>query len=97
MKKSEAIVKALLARGEREVTRGSAQRFRKFTRRYMGARDGDGNLQEAKPVPLVHGHGREVFWFVSPHGSLRSGPTSAESRRVKDSVRDILIKEGGGK
>lgn len=87
MNRVDAIVKALIARGEIEVTLNSAQRFRKFTRRYAGRRNADGSLNQTVNA--------ESFWYVSKrNGSLRVGVTSAVSKRVKLEITDLLIKEG---
>lgn len=88
MRQSEAIIKALTARGEAEVTMAGASKFRKFSRKYRGLRDEQGALV---PVGTVI---TESFWFVSRNGSLRSGPTSAKSRLVKSEVKAAIVKEG---
>ena len=91
MKHSESIIKALLGRGEREVTMQSASKFRKFTRTWMGMRDSTGALRPVNPAHIVTGS----FWFVSTlNGSLRAGATSTTSRKVKQEVKDALMREG---
>lgn len=87
MRATDALIKALLARGEREVTLGSASKFRKFTRTWLGQRSAGDSLR-----PVVE---QGTFWFVSVHnGSLRVGSTSAGSRSAKKEVREMLMKEG---
>lgn len=86
MNQAEAIIKALEARGEKEVTRGGASKFRKFTRLFQAERTADGKLMPA-------GFSR-TFWFVSRNGSLRIGTTSASTRLVGKERKGILIKEG---
>lgn len=84
MKQSELIITALLARGERDVTERSAQKFRKFTRTY-GAIRLNGELR-----PVTAGGS---FWFVSRNGSLRLGSTSSGSQRVKQEAKNALLQE----
>lgn len=84
---NEAIVAALEARGERDITNGSASKFRKFTRRYAGLRI-CGHL---KPAAVMD---KPTFWFVSRNGSLRVGFTSSSSRKAKAEVKSALYEEG---
>lgn len=89
----ELIVKALLGRGEKEVTSKNASKFRKFTRTWQGRRMASGSL-----VRSDSSGPDGTFWFVSAkNGSLRVGQTSAGSRTVKSEVKGILIAEGAKK
>jgi hypothetical protein len=83
----DLIIRALLARGEKEQTAGSASRFRKFTRTWQATREAGALIRAKGSVG--------VFWFVSSsNGSLRVGSTSMGSRAAKVEVRNLLIREG---
>lgn len=97
MTRNEAIVKALLARGEREITpRHKVTRWRVFTRRYYGSRDAVTGI--LKPVPSqVYS-----YWFVSHNGlSMRvqhtfmvTEPKVKAAAVVKSAVIGLLVAEG---
>lgn len=84
----DALVAALLARGEQEV-QTRATRYRTFSRQFSGLRTADG-LHEVDYSGKRVGH-----WFVTRGGALRVGATFAGSLSVKDTVKKALLTEGG--
>lgn len=91
--RSECIIAALQARGEKEVTSKRMTKYRVFQRSHLGLRDDQGKL-----VPTA----KPAFWYVSTRGhGLRVGykrPVVAVSVILKDALvaegRAILKNKG---
>lgn len=82
----DAIVKALLARGEVKVEDKSLSRVWKFTRTYWATRGTNGELQHAKETG--------TFWFVSKYtGAMRVGSSSTKSNVARKEAKDALVAE----
>lgn len=82
----EAIRKALLARGEREVTLQNVIKWHVFTRTWMGLRDAHS--------ALVPNCGAKYWLLGCKQGNLRLGDSSGTSRRTNKTVHAALVAEG---
>lgn len=85
----DAIVAALLARGEKQLQDGTLSKYEKYTRTWLVKREPDGSLKHRPPES-----GIDFYYVPRRSHHVRVGRQSTKARSLNPELIVMLVDEG---